>query len=337
MSRRNIIILLAISLLMVFAVACTDSAQTTGDTTAQETGAAKPDVIASQWAVSPHSGIVNADSPNSPALRDTCVTCHDGQGFANKFTTIDELGGADPSPIGCNSCHLENGVYNTDGWGHLPGDFTVQAGLGALCMDCHNIRSVPDENNERRAYPHYGTQSAVLTANGAFETQGVVYGSSPHLANPDSCISCHMAKDENGYANHYFNMKVEYVDSACGDCHAGLDTFNRPALGDYDGNGKVEGIQDEVKGLMELVEKEIIARLDNGAGSFDHGGGAFAFLDGKGEPMEVSNLIYKATWNYDLIKSDGSFGVHNPIYAVQVLQETYKMLTGQEVPNARLR
>lgn len=44
-----------------------------------------------------------------------------------------------------------------------------------------------------------------------------------------------------------------------------------------------------------------------------------------------------ALWNYWVIANEGSKGVHNTAFSVQVLQRTYRQLTGKDVPGATLR
>ncbi len=65
------------------------------------------------------------------------------------------------------------------------------------------------------------------------------------------------AKDPNYHkvGSHSFNTvspdgKFDYA-AACKGCHADIKDFNLTAKADYDGNGKIEGVQDEVKGLLE--------------------------------------------------------------------------------------
>ncbi len=45
----------------------------------------------------------------------------------------------------------------------------------------------------------------------------------------------------------------------------------------------------------------------------------------------------QALWKYNLITNDGSCGVHNAAFTLQVLQRIYKELTGKDVPGATIR
>jgi hypothetical protein len=106
-------------------------------------------------------------------------------------------------------------------------------------------------------------------------------------------------------------------------CHAQgqFTTFNRTAYGDYDGDGTIEGIQDEVQGLLDILAAEL-PKDDEGEVSYK---------------TATSEAERGAVWNYQLIAYDGSLGIHNTAFAVQVLQKTYKQLTGNDVPGATLR
>jgi len=125
-------------------------------------------------------------------------------------------------------------------------------------------------------------------------------------------------------AGEWNGQHVENV-GACATCHVGVTSFDRPAAGDYDGNGKIEGVQTEVRGLMAALR-------------------ALLPQDAEGEvlnyPVDNTNSTEaqrKAMWNYNIVKIDGSDGVHNTAFAVQLLQKTYKELTGKDVPGATLR
>ncbi len=106
-------------------------------------------------------------------------------------------------------------------------------------------------------------------------------------------------------------------------CHGQgtITTFNRTAYGDYDGDGTVEGVQDEVQGLLDILAAEL-PKDDEGEVVFS---------------AATTEAERAAMWNYQLVAKDGTLGIHNTAYAVQVLQKTYQQLTGEDVPGATLR
>jgi len=203
------------------------------------------------------------------------------------------------SHIGCAVCHDPHSAKNFALLRSVgkPIEMPFEAkdvGLSATCYNCHNARTKPADA-VRSSFPHYSSVAEMLS-----DTGGVVYGAtvpnSPHgllIGNapqpdpadksktlfggqkPGACVVCHMwpvisnTSDPNYKVRmelgaHSFNTKsvdgkVEYTASCVG-CHAGMTSFNLKAKADYDGNGKTEGVQDEIKGLLDATWKAIEAK-----------------------------------------------------------------------------
>jgi len=166
---------------------------------------------------------------------------------------------------------------------------------------------------------------------------------------PGPCVVCHMwpntdRKSPNymKVASHTFNTttpdgKVHYG-ASCKDCHGDVKNFNLKAKADYDGNGKVEGVQDEVKGLLDVLWKALqtkgLQKLDQGY--------PYARL-----PQNADNKIKNAWYNYRYVYGvmwgEGGKGnegaaaaIHNFNRSVALLQLSYKDLTGEAVPKAAI-
>jgi hypothetical protein len=166
---------------------------------------------------------------------------------------------------------------------------------------------------------------------------------------PGPCVTCHMwpiisdSKDPNfeKVGGHSFNTvspdgKFDYT-AACTQCHGDKfkDGFNAKAAADYDGNGKVEGVQDEVKGLLDTLWKGLEAKGVKKVPT----GYPYATLprgaDGKVDP-KINNawfnfrLVYGVMWGTDT--GDGNQGkaqaIHNFKRSVALLQLSLKDLTG---------
>jgi hypothetical protein len=157
------------------------------------------------------------------------------------------------------------------------------------------------------------------------------------------------AKDPNfeKVGGHSFNTvspdgKFDYT-AACKQCHGDQKDFNFPAKADYDGNGKTEGDQDEVKGLLNVLWTALEAKGVKKVAT----GYPYATLptgaDGKVDPKINSawynyRTVYGVMWGADT--GDGNQGaaqaVHNFKRTVTLLQLSYKDLTGQDVPGATL-
>ncbi len=288
------------------------------------------DKITEEWANSLHSRA----NPHTVG-RDECINCHDGVAFTQNISQSHQL--VSPTGQDCFSCHAGYGrELKESGVLDVPTKEVFNAGIGAVCSSCHHANDLPDIKNPRRAYPHYSSQADVLTGFGGIrESEEIQFNNTfGHISLPNSCVDCHMP-EQNGYMSHEFKMQPEFAESVCADCHQGATDFNFTAKGDYDGNGKREGIQDEVAGLLDILEKAICDEL--GGGSFEASKGSISYYDKNGNPISgVADKVYLASYNYFLIKFDGSVGVHNPLFTVQILQYSYKYLTGQEVPNADL-
>lgn len=284
-----------------------------------------------QWKKSGHATAIEADNPTeAPGLRaeGNCFTCHNGYAFelqAKDLKGIGILKGAS-----CDTCHTGYGheVYEK-GSATIPlGD--VKGGKGTLCMACHNGRG---KKPDQKSAPHGSVQTDVLLSKSGAEVSGVSYGKSPHATKTDTCLACHMAADKNGVKDHSFKMSEDNIANSCGKCHK-FKTFNPPADKDYDGNGKKEGIQDEVAGLLKVVKSAVDEKLNGGKFSINHGEIQFEDKQAKVLTTPPSPELYNAVWNYCLVTNDGSKGIHNPVYSVQLLQQSYKALMGQDIPKA---
>ncbi|NLN06817.1 MAG: ammonia-forming cytochrome c nitrite reductase subunit c552 [Firmicutes bacterium] len=294
----------------------------------RETEALDINALTAQWAESSHSNILL-----SPAQRDDCVLCHDGGAFAANQSEIGELDRDFNVSIDCRACHTGRGVDLMEtGTVDIPSADNVKGGTGALCMSCHNSRRVGDVKDAERSAPHYSSQADVFTATGGIRAEDFNYGSTgAHAGIENSCVGCHLAETKEGFASHTF--KVESVQAACGQCHQGITETNLAAGGDYDGDGDKEGLQSEVEGLLSLVAEAVKEKTGGGEISSAHG--SVVITNANGEEMEeIPDEIYQAAYNYLLVSSDGSLGIHNPTYAVQLLQQSYKWLTGKDVPGA---
>jgi hypothetical protein len=216
------------------------------------------------------------------------------------------------------------------------GSEIMEAGKGALCMNCHKSRRdgeeyVQDPGNYSSHYgPHHGPQADILTGQNIPTFAMEPLPSAAHYATllDDACVDCHMYEkgdhgehDEDGDLNtsgmHSFAMVSQKgVDnvSACY-CHGDFGAkFDDLKTGDHDGDGVEEGIQTEVHGLLEQLLEYI-----------PH--------DETGHPIiEDSSLVTpdqaKAAYIYLCVYEDHSFGIHNPEYVIAQLQSAIAYMSG---------
>ncbi|MEK7730487.1 MAG: hypothetical protein AAB363_01385, partial [Planctomycetota bacterium] len=193
--------------------------------------------------------------------------------------------------------------------------------------------------------PHYLLGGVMLEGINGYAFDNTSLTNSAHTERV-SCVDCHMAPSPapgnpgaGKVGGHTFNMDVmdpddpdygfENVENACQRCHTGLTTVNRTARGDYDGDGVVEGVQDEVSGLLASVLAQLQAK-----GAVQLPGYPYWNLNAVIVADRI--LVKNAIWNWEYVDNSGDLGIKNTSYAVGLLQLTYEKLTGN-VLNAYLR
>jgi hypothetical protein len=228
-----------------------------------------------------HSGygyVSFLDNPKSMAAWDNtksyigCAACHDPHGSKN-FAQLRMVGKPIELPFEAND-----------------------VGLSATCFECHNARNKPADA-VRSQFPHYASNAELLSDTGGV-TYGATVPNSPHSMlvgvapvpdpadktgktmlfggqKPGPCVTCHMwpvlsdANDPNykyrkETGGHSFNTiskdgKFNYT-AACKSCHGEMKDFGVKAKLDFDGNGKTETVQEEIKGLLNAVWKALEAK-----------------------------------------------------------------------------
>jgi len=286
-----------------------------------------------EWENSRHA--VATTSPTGPSRGD-CVKCHSGKSFVETVKGASVIH-TDYEPIGCVTCHDPHSAEHP---GQLrkagpialmDGITTIQEpGAGAICMSCHMGRRnatnyVEVTTGSGNFGPHHSNQADMLAGANAI-TYGKVIGSSAHArAVEDSCVGCHMqpvANTEPGFSavgGHTFMLSLETstnrieLVTACTECHGEIEDFNLVRQ-DYNGDGVVEGIQSEVKALLRRLAK---------------------LLPPVGVDKETISINsswtkqqLRAGFNWKFVGEEGSFGVHNPAYAVGLLKASIADLTG---------
>jgi hypothetical protein len=306
-----------------------------------------------QYLTSGHWRIGNASYANS----DDCRACHTSEGFIEqaKSAKINPKKVVhNPSPIGCYTCHAP----------HETGDFSLRKttavtltngskfdrGKGNLCASCHMARRTAKAEVRARAIPseswgaHHGPQADMLNGTNAYEFPGKNYSNSAHALLPQAdCVTCHMTQPNRRYSlapsigGHSFRIEGEVHErrtintAGClsSGCHGemkqlqGTPFVDRRAPADYDGNGKTETIQQEVLGLSQRIindkGKGLLQTMTN------------PIYDAKGHFIENNKTQYPvevvaALYNYKFVVEDGSKGMHNTAYAVQLLMDSIKAL-----------
>ncbi len=280
-----------------------------------------------EWEKSAHN--------NHPAIaefgRTPCWNCHTAQGYVNVQYegNADWKGSYHYEGQTCAVCHNPHSAKNEGqlrfvGTSKLPSGQVVNVGLAANCANCHNQRRIPSdiEAQVNKAFtrgPHEGTSTEMLEGTDAWEfpDKGYLFPSSPHKdVVKDACVTCHMKPTDGSEPMHSMEPQV----AACKTCHGDVANFEFHAKADYDGNGKVGTVEEEVEGLMEIIAAKLPPTTSG-------------WLNDKKLDTPEKRA---AAYNWLFVERDWSKGIHNTLYAVALLQASYKELTGEDVPNASL-
>jgi Cytochrome c552 len=269
------------------------------------------------------------------------------------------LGSASVAEVYCTTCHAvtdANDPHKT-GLPWTPGSFPLQFpddagsvflekspttaaitgtdagnyGGGNTCMTCHRSREdvtnylLPTGNPITSVYwgPHEGPQADIFTGQGGYQYPGMTYGEATHEQKL-SCIDCHMVgvADNSGVPDHSFNPQL----SACLGCHAGTTTFN------------INSFQSDVQSAMNQFETYFQNMLTRSATApytpllmTQIGDGNWANdLPIPGSTIGgalMTEAQAGALYNYLLIARGSGYGVHNPKYVAQLLEDSYAALT----------
>lgn len=237
--------------------------------------------------------------------RSSCAGCHSGNGFSERVAaglTPAEVETGDPFPTkqDCRTCHQIHTTYTGE-------DFALETtaavafyafegaeydgGKGNLCASCHQPRrdfpAAVDGQVEITSThwgPHHGGQGSMLLG---IAGAGVEGNPSKHFEQVENtCVGCHMVE-----SNHSYEPSID----ACTECHESIESFD------------LNGVQTEVKAKLDELEGLLVAA---------------GYLDEEGHPavQTIPEEFAAALWNWIYIAhEDGSYGVHNPSYTLDLL------------------
>ena len=267
-----------------------------------------------------------------------CAGCHTTEGFVRIQVKGETLAQGQIDAIvkeslqrdmgiTCAACHGrgEDGQF-------APGKNPLRIPKNRLCGSCHNNETVRFEDFRDHGEMVRHPQREMLLGTSGAEVPGTgSYADSLHSVAallPNGCVDCHYDTNT-AAATHDFQPKI----ASCRRCHDGLANFNRPSRGDYDGDGTVEGVQDEVSGLLDHVRTALL--LDP---SVTHAGGYFDYAGATDHAMTGATEAQKrAAFNWYTVTFDKSRGVHNLPRTVELLQRSYREVTGFDIPGAAPR
>ncbi len=277
-----------------------------------------------QWTKSRHaSGEAVHEGTNA-----SCVRCHASEGFIQYINGETPAATQTPTVIHCFTCHAPhtNSDFNlrVDTAQTLLNGVSHDIGAGNTCVVCHQSRRdvatyITASNNLSRYFgPHHGPQSDMLFGTNGYEYEGYVYEETPYhrTLTQDGCVDCHVRYVGEGYmvGGHSFAMTAElseesgggtvYNTQACAVCHEDIGD-------DYDYAGVQADIDSKLAELQALLQAE-------------------GLVDANGTSLSVQGVsadLAGAVWNFKMVGSeDRSHGVHNPDYAVGLLESSISYL-----------
>jgi len=192
--------------------------------------------------------------------------------------------------------------------------------------------------------PHYFAAGANVMGGevmGAYQYANQKYsGRTAHPAPMDNCLACHDTHSQ------------EVMFDKCTTCHGAVKSVDdlkklRQPDGkdqtDYDGDGTVEGLGEEIQGMADVLWAQIqtVATKNKYPIVYDPGTNPYFFNDlngdGKADPDELKSAnrygyfnakLLQAAYNYQWVTKDPGAFAHNFYYINQVLYDSIKDLGG---------
>jgi hypothetical protein len=250
----------------------------------------------------------------------SCAGCHSGGAFSERIAAgldVEEVEEGDHNPTrqDCRACYQIHTTYTGSDFALETTDavalyavegVTFDGGSGNLCANCHQPRRVLPEPVDgiisgisSHWGPHHGPQSAMLL--GVAGGGDVAGEPSAHYKQvDDTCVTCHMGSD----GSHLFEPEV----AACAECHDGVEDFD------------INGVQTEVQALLDELGDLLVAE------------GVLDVNAPEGHPIvtEAPADVATALWNWLYVAhEDGSLGVHNATYTIDLLESSIALLNGE--------
>ena len=281
-----------------------------------------------------------------------CAVCHTATGMIDYLATDRASVGIIDHPVllgsvvECATCHsraaqsLSSVVF--------PSGAMAVMGSSAICATCHQGRAsggrvtaaVADKEDDTISGDlgfiniHYKAAAATQMgdqAGGGYQYPGKTYaGQFTHVANLDTCTSCHSP-----------HSTEPAPVAACATCHKDVTEFSaiRTTALDVDGDGDVtEGIAAEIAALHEQLGEAIqlyAAEVSVAPVVYDSDAYPYFFgdTDSNGAVTEGEAIfpnryqswtprLLKAAYNYQYVAKDTGAYVHNPHYAIQLLHDS---------------
>jgi hypothetical protein len=294
-----------------------------------------------EWQSSAHTQVV--EDFNATNLIDSCGRCHSGSARLSLLETNALPTGDADIGIVCITCHdphqtnaspdqLRNPVASTnDYFMSTNGTFLSQYNPQInICAQCHNHAGASWTNN---AYePHHSLQYNMLLGTiGELESGLAPYQPGSHaLLITNQCAGCHMqrtpfvSQTQPAVTGHSLKVETYAVCLPCHDLSESLMAEN-VAFVQID-VFKSYWIQNVINYLNLWAATKAPASLWSKYGNlaWEYTTPGSLSLGGPGpdatEQTQIPANIRMARFNLYVVQNDGSFGVHNPEYAITLLE-----------------
>lgn len=305
----------------------------------------------------------NEDDPAE--IPPTCARCHSTSGFID-FIGADgseagkvDMPGEINDPINCTACHSD-AAHELDSVSFPSGMEVTGTGVNSVCMSCHGAMGAGTGVEAATAGkeadtpmadsslmgPHYYHAAAVrqgADAGVGYQYEGKTYvGAFEHAETVSTCTACH---DPHSLRT----QKIPNSDAnLCSTCHSdvsGFADYRKVTMSkvDYDGDGTVEPIFDEIEGvkavLFQALNQYSLAVTDTGFG-FNFDSYPYAFIDtNKDGSIDESEGIFpnkystftprmqKAAFNYMFVQKEPAAYLHNAKYVLQLMYDSIEDLS----------
>ncbi|MGP8200638.1 MAG: multiheme c-type cytochrome [Limisphaerales bacterium] len=237
-----------------------------------------------------------------------CATCHD------------------PHQTNANPAQLRNPIVSTNDY-FMPTNGTFAKLYNPeinICAQCHNHAGASWTNNECEPH-HSGQYNMYLGTIGELESG--VSTSNPHALITNQCVGCHMqttrfvSDAQPAVTGHSFKVETYAV---CINCHDIPESFFPEIVSILQEGFKTDWI-DGVTNLLDTwaatKAPPALAKYGNLAWEYTTPGSLSSGGPGPNaqEQLLIPENIRKARFNLYVVQNDGTLGIHNPEYAVALL------------------
>jgi hypothetical protein len=309
-----------------------------------------------EWNTSAHHEVLpelQADFASNPSVYiSTCGRCHSGsvrEALMEDYAVLPDAAGASAVGIVCSTCHdpheqsvytnvIDGSVYTNQVINplsslqdyHTTGNWATNYNPDInLCAQCHNDRGASWKDTSRP--PHHSPQYNILIG-----TSGVLNTNTPNAAhfNPgthglritNQCVSCHMQTPTPASSGHSFEV-TSYNVCAGAACHGSpANAIGAIGLAQYAVTNRINTLH-AVLDLWALTQAPaIIGTTNYGVRAWEYTTPGELSPPGLGpdanEQKLIPDIIKMARYNLYLVLYDGSVGVHNGLYDVNLLDTT---------------